>query len=500
MVIVINFPPAAALAAVGVAFSLASMATAADTYYGFTFATVAVPAAAVDPPPLEYLSNKTSTRTSTALVETSVYLSPYSGLMGSPNTSITGILVDYGQGCSTSQFKNVPSAYKLVALLDLSNDYSIYNCTLEARLSRATSLPNVASIIINPPAGTSSGSALISSNVLMFRFLDSLFDNTQVSSRARSAYSSLIALTLNTVGDVSLRTATDAVRISLAPTTDPSTSNSERESYLSTIIYRVIVPTVVCFSVITFVMSLFLRRAINRARAERDRQLQDILMNLNNDIAMRNLESQVLDAARLKDIKVVVFSKDGVSKPVATASTPEPSVGSSSPKERETFLPPDSGSEEPAETSKSHTVPNLGPQNTTKTSSPDADTVSSISSSVDESKIGNATCAICIEPFVEGEELRELPCTHLFHIKCVDTWLTSRSALCPLCRTDMRVSLAPATNAEKQEKSEDHTEDASGAEEGGVGSSAGVGSSSNDPLNTNPEPPVNLEQGNVPVV
>jgi hypothetical protein len=42
-------------------------------------------------------------------------------------------------------------------------------------------------------------------------------------------------------------------------------------------------------------------------------------------------------------------------------------------------------------------------------------------------------CQICIEDFEEGDELRTLPCFHLFHAKCVDQWLKVNS-VCPTCR------------------------------------------------------------------
>ena len=35
---------------------------------------------------------------------------------------------------------------------------------------------------------------------------------------------------------------------------------------------------------------------------------------------------------------------------------------------------------------------------------------------------------------VEGSQLRQLPCTHLFHKPCIDIWLSSCNASCPLCR------------------------------------------------------------------
>ncbi|KAI8823345.1 uncharacterized protein EV422DRAFT_350629 [Fimicolochytrium jonesii] len=48
------------------------------------------------------------------------------------------------------------------------------------------------------------------------------------------------------------------------------------------------------------------------------------------------------------------------------------------------------------------------------------------------------TCPICIEPFVEGEPIRELvPCRHYFHGACIETWLTERRGVCPMCRADL---------------------------------------------------------------
>jgi hypothetical protein len=51
-----------------------------------------------------------------------------------------------------------------------------------------------------------------------------------------------------------------------------------------------------------------------------------------------------------------------------------------------------------------------------------------------EGKTGEETrCQICMEDFEEGDDLRTLPCFHLFHSHCVDQWLKVNS-ICPICR------------------------------------------------------------------
>lgn len=48
------------------------------------------------------------------------------------------------------------------------------------------------------------------------------------------------------------------------------------------------------------------------------------------------------------------------------------------------------------------------------------------------------TCSICLEEFSEREVVRELPCRHLYHNQCVDTWLRKYNALCPNCKTPIK--------------------------------------------------------------
>jgi hypothetical protein len=68
------------------------------------------------------------------------------------------------------------------------------------------------------------------------------------------------------------------------------------------------------------------------------------------------------------------------------------------------------------------------------------------------------TCAICLDDFIApdsdanepGTIVRELPCHHIFHPDCVDTFLRDNSSLCPMCKkTALPKGYCPAnvTNA-----------------------------------------------------
>ncbi|CAA7053962.1 unnamed protein product [Microthlaspi erraticum] len=47
-------------------------------------------------------------------------------------------------------------------------------------------------------------------------------------------------------------------------------------------------------------------------------------------------------------------------------------------------------------------------------------------------------CSVCLSVLEEQDTARELPnCKHVFHVDCVDKWLTTCST-CPVCRTDVQ--------------------------------------------------------------
>ena len=68
------------------------------------------------------------------------------------------------------------------------------------------------------------------------------------------------------------------------------------------------------------------------------------------------------------------------------------------------------------------------------------------------------TCAICVDEFTEEDQVRVLPCNHIFHPQCIDEWLGHHSSLCPLCKKRVPRVIPLPERSEGQNVSDDSVE------------------------------------------
>ncbi|KAK3813682.1 MAG: hypothetical protein JOS17DRAFT_761285, partial [Linnemannia elongata] len=59
-------------------------------------------------------------------------------------------------------------------------------------------------------------------------------------------------------------------------------------------------------------------------------------------------------------------------------------------------------------------------------------------------------CAICLEEYEVGDQLRELPCKHFFHSQCIDPWFKDVHGICPVCKRDYSEAGKVPPNARRQ--------------------------------------------------
>ena len=49
-------------------------------------------------------------------------------------------------------------------------------------------------------------------------------------------------------------------------------------------------------------------------------------------------------------------------------------------------------------------------------------------------------CSVCLQAFTDKEQVKQLPCNHLYHPLCIDAWLC-RNTYCPVCKQDTAKAL-----------------------------------------------------------
>ena len=55
----------------------------------------------------------------------------------------------------------------------------------------------------------------------------------------------------------------------------------------------------------------------------------------------------------------------------------------------------------------------------------------------DDSLCSDKDCLICIQSFEDNNEITKIKCNHMFHKKCIKTWLCEESNKCPICRSEI---------------------------------------------------------------
>ena len=66
-----------------------------------------------------------------------------------------------------------------------------------------------------------------------------------------------------------------------------------------------------------------------------------------------------------------------------------------------------------------------------------------LASAPKEDEVWATDCAVCLAEFDQEEEVRELPCEHIFHHDCIHDWfMKAKSAACPLCRNLLHSGLS----------------------------------------------------------
>lgn len=68
----------------------------------------------------------------------------------------------------------------------------------------------------------------------------------------------------------------------------------------------------------------------------------------------------------------------------------------------------------------------------------DAHTDRRTSSCTSDHSSATSECAVCLCRIDDGEEIRRLRCSHVFHRVCLDRWIGHGQWTCPLCRNHLK--------------------------------------------------------------
>ncbi|KAF9131131.1 hypothetical protein BGX30_013215 [Mortierella sp. GBA39] len=363
-----------------------------------------------------------------------------------PKNGLSGLLYDMGYACQPGIDLNTtiptPELFGLdkIALIGGGGSTEDTSCKFRQKLLNAISNGAVAAIVYNGPgqSAISGATAAIYSNDPPLNILGLLVSyNT----------GTMLKAYLRTSNDSSTASYYNRVRMEVTP------------DLRMPVIWEFVLIVVVVLLGVSFTVSVALHCRLyalrQRYRAEALARGGDLLPN--GVIRMR----KTIDKTTLDEFPVRIFGQTTVATPSTSATFFGDSMGSTSTlhltelpvKDRAPKFKLDeaqAGSNGESVERRMHSRPGSISGRSTRSVKAlgAAETLDANADVVPQEGFTNDMCAICLDDFLEGEEIRTLPCHHEFHCECIDPWLTRKSSTCPLCKYECTKPPPDATGIE----------------------------------------------------
>ncbi|KAF9359170.1 hypothetical protein BGX34_008520 [Mortierella sp. NVP85] len=329
---------------------------------------------------------------------------------GIPTEGLSGLLFDLGYGCQPGGDPNTtlptPNLYNLpkIALIRRGSSDNNINCTYRTKLLSALADGAAAAIVYNGPGFPPIEAATVSMNDA-----DAPID--------------IPGLYISYEGGVRLKSF---LQEQSNTTTGPNSYNRVRINLSADrkmpVIWEFVLIVVVILLGLSFTVSVVLHCRLyalrQRYRAEALARGGDILPN--GTIRVRT----ILEKSELDQFPVWIFgqsnsSAGSASVPVASGSVSNFVDKPKSSEGPETAMQRNNSNTKTGALSRANSFSNRSIRSVKALAAAEA---LDFGTDTDQPahEIINDMCAICIDEFVEGDEVRTLPCHHDFHLECID--------------------------------------------------------------------------------